>query len=182
MYSSEMGLLTTLNKENRNMTDKEILLNNLLNVLGLQIKDNKIYDQDNFTFLVYNGGYLYPANTIGMINHKKDIEFDPIANAKLAKYLFNMLLTKETEDNDLYVNSFGSAPSVTAVPPKYRLEVSTKGGHFNSEYYYMESLQYIEMMFQITGSPIPVSIAQFDKAPLTQNEIEELKTANKRKR
>lgn len=162
------------------MTEKEILLNNLLNVLGLQIKDNKIYDQDSFTYLVYNEGYLYPINIIGMINHKKDTEFDPISNAKLAKYLFNMLLTKESEDNDLYVNSFGSAPS-QSTPPKYRLEVSTNNGHFASGYYYLESLQYIEMMFQITGSPIPVSIAQFDKAPLTSEELEELKK-NKKKR
>lgn len=162
------------------MTDMEILINSLLNVLGLQIKDNKIYDQDSFTFLVYNGGYLSPIDTSAIIHHKKDNIFNPVENAKLAKYLFNVLLKKESEDNDLYINSYGSSPQSNTLPTKFRLEVSASSGHFTSDYYYMEALQYIEMIFQLTGSPIPVSIKQFDKKPLSPEEIEEMK-ANMKK-
>lgn len=145
------------------------IITDLLNILGLQPKDNKIYDTDAFTFLVYNGGYLYIPNSAGAIQHKKDTEFNPIANVKLAKYLFNMLLTKEAEDNSLYVNSFGSAPqSSSAMPVKYRLEVSTNNGHFQSDYYFLESLQYIQVMFMITGTPVPVDLKQFD---MTKDQI-----------
>lgn len=163
------------------MPDNETLINSLLNILGLQIKDNKIYDQDSFTFLVYNGGYLYPYGASGLIQHKKDIEFNPLDNVKLSKYLFNVLLTKESEDNDLYVNTYGSS-SNGATPPKYRLELSTSGGHFYSSYYYKESLQYVEMMFQITGSPIPVNISIFDQKPLSPEELEAMAEENKKKR
>lgn len=138
------------------------LITDLLNILGLQTKDNRIYDTDTFTFLVYNGGFLYIPSSAGAIQHKKDTEFNPVKNIKLSKYLFNMLLTKESEDNSLYVNSFGSAPQSSNMPTKYRLEVSTNNGHFQSDYYFLESLQYIQMMFMITGTPLPLDLKQFD--------------------
>lgn len=152
------------------MNELQILISNLANVLGLQIMpDGKVYDADTFTYLVYNGGYLYCSlYNRAVIHHKKDTEFDPIRNAKLVKYLFNMLLNKEAEDNSLYVNSYGSSPQLQTNPTKYRLEVSTSNGHFESGYYFLESLQYIEMMFIITGTPIPINIHDLD---LTKEQI-----------
>lgn len=160
------------------MIDVEIIIRDLLNILGLYIKeDGRIYDEDTMSCLIYNGGYLYlnKSNSYSTLMHKNDCIFNPISNNKLAKYLFTILLKKESDDNGLYVRSMSSSPhpdkdALEYAP--YRIDLYTNKGDFCSEYFYMESLQYINLMYIITGTPLLYNLKKFD---LTKDEIKDLR-------
>ena len=149
----------------------ETLYGDILNMLGLEMKpDGRIYDTDAFDYLVFNGGFIY-MNRPGLV-HKKDTPFLPIENPKLANYLLNVLIKKESQDNSLYIITIGSEGEPARPQDKmvrYRTCITTDKGALRSNYYYLQSLQYIELMFLLTGTPLTIDLRSFD---LTQEQIE----------
>lgn len=149
----------------------ETLYGDILNMLGLEVKpDGRIYDTDAFDYLIYNGGFIYMSKP--ELLHKKDTPFNPIENPKLANYLLNVLIKKESQDNSLYIVTIGSEAEPARPTDKmirYRACISSNQGDFRSEYFYLQSLQHIQLMYMITGTPMMVDLKQFD---LTKEQIE----------
>lgn len=153
---------------------KNIIIRDILNMVGLDIKQGKIYDIDKMAYLIYNDGFLFIDDQSQLI-HRKDNIFDPIGNVKLIKYIFEVFLNKEREDNGVYVLTLASAPYPDRVPnkpTKYRLEtVTTRGAEYFSDYYFLESLQYIQSIYVMSGAPIPIDLHLLD---YTRDQMEEM--------
>lgn len=120
----------------------------VFNILGLELRDNKIFDTDRNSFLLYKSGFLIygPTNII----HKKDTVFDIIHNYKLTEYLLQVLLSKEYEENGLYVQSYG-LESTQTLPKIYTMYAVTNKGTFESSKYYNSNLAIIDFMYFIAG-------------------------------
>lgn len=142
------------------MEAMEIIINKLLNVLGLGVMNNCIYDEDTYSYLEYNGGKLKLSRD-GFF-HIRDFIFDPINDIEQSKYLFTVFTCKEEKDNDLYIQSLGMNNIVnsnntvdidgkTVTPIKYRLHVDSSEGSMDSIAYYNISLCYIDMIFRLAG-------------------------------
>lgn len=160
------------------MHENEIIIREIVNMLGLEIlTDGKIYDVDKFTHLIYNGGGLYTnisGTHISPLVHRRDSLFDPINDGRLSKYLLQVLLSKEQEDNDLYViTQCSNTIPVANIPKiyKFRGELTTNNGDFKSDYYYRDSLQYIDLMYKLTGTPMTVNLHSVD---YTEEQMEEI--------
>lgn len=125
----------------------------LLNMLGLEENNGKVYDTDLNTYLIFNGGFLILGPTA--ILHKRDTKFDPIRNVKLTEYLLNILFQKESSDNGLYVYSFGLNDNINPVNmlKTFQCVVVTNKGEFSSDLFYNCNLAYIHCMYEITGTP-----------------------------
>lgn len=143
------------------MSDGRITFD-LLNMLGLEEKNGKVYDADLNTYLIFNGGFLVLGPTT--ILHKRDIKFDPIRNMKLTEYLLNVLFQKESNDNGLYVYSFGLNDHINPVTllKTFQCVVVTNKGEFGSDMFYNCNLAYIQCMYKITGTPAPPDIHSYD--------------------
>lgn len=143
------------------MSDGRITFD-LLNMLGLEEKNGKVYDADLNTYLIFNGGFLVLGPTT--ILHKRDIKFDPIRNMKLTEYLLNVLFQKESNDNSLYVYSFGLNDHINPVTllKTFQCVVVTNKGEFGSDMFYNCNLAYIQCMYKITGTPAPPDIHSYD--------------------
>lgn len=125
----------------------------LLSIIGLSIKNNYIYDDDNFDFLIYENGMLKVTHQ--GIFHKNDYVFDPVYSFKQIQYLFNVFCKKEEIDNGLYIQSLGTNTSQTDLGnsmrgTKYSLHVDTSEGSIDTNYYYNLSLPYIEAIYRIS--------------------------------
>lgn len=133
--------------------DENRIIFDLLNMLGLEEKDGKVFDTDTMTFLIFNGGFLTVGPTT--ILHRRDVRFDPIHNMKLTEYLMNVLFTKEAQENGLYVYSFGLNDHVNPVTllKTFQCVVITNNGEVKSDIYYNCNLAYIDCMYRITGTP-----------------------------
>lgn len=131
------------------------LILNLFSILGLEPKDGKVYDTDRNAFLIFHGGNLIISNTI--IKHKRDVEFDPLSNTKLAEYLLTVLFAKEGQDNGLFVLTYGLEDIILPYDKikVFRCSVSTNNGNLLSDRYYNPSLAYIDIMYMLTGMPKP---------------------------
>lgn len=96
----------TLIKEQMEL--KSRLYSMLLGALGFDADESGcLYDQDTMTPVGMNGGrLLYSPNGGEIPRHRKDIVFDPICNRRLTDTLFRLFLTKEEEEDDLYVKTY----------------------------------------------------------------------------
>lgn len=124
----------------------------LLNIIGLSVRNNYIYDDDNFDFLIYENGML--KITHQGIFHKNDYLFDPIYSFKQIQYLFNVFCKKEEVDNGLYIQSLGTNSSQIDLGDsirgtKYSLHVDTSEGSIDTNYYFNLSLPYIEAIYRM---------------------------------
>ena len=125
----------------------------LLNIIGLSVKNNYIYDDDNFDFLIYENGMLKVIHQ--GIFHKNDYLFDPINSFKQIQYLFTVFSKKEELDNGLYIQSLGTNTIQTDLcdgmkGTKYSLHVDTNEGSIDTNYYYNLSLIYIEAIYRLS--------------------------------
>lgn len=126
----------------------------LLNMLGLEERDGKVFDTDTGSFLIFNGGFLILNQTT--IIHRRDTKFDPIHNLKLTEYLLNVLFKKEAQDNGLYVYSFGLNDNINPVTllKTFQCVVTTNQSEIRSDLFYNCNLAYIHCMYRITGFPM----------------------------
>lgn len=128
--------------------------NSILNIIGLSIKNNYIYDDDNFDFLLYGNGMLKIANT--GIFHRNDSVFDPIFSLKQIQYLFTVYTKKEEQDNGLYIQSLGLNTQIHQLDEnlkasKYSLHVDTNKGTIDTSFYFNIPLAYIEAIYRISN-------------------------------
>lgn len=155
-----------MNKENYNF-----IQNKLLNILGLSIVDGFIYDEDKCGYLEYKGGPI-KINTDGVF-HKNYSVFNPVFDQAQAEYLFSILSSKEAEDNGLYINSLGGTniaiPEGDKTLIKFKLNVNSNMGSFESDSYFNICLTYIEAIISLSSS------YEYDKA-LQENLIPCLKS------
>ena len=135
------------------MNYSDDIINGLLNIIGLSIRNNYIYDDDNFDFLLYEKGMLKVSNQ--GIFHRNDYVFDPLFSFKQIQYLFTVYTKKEEIDNGLYVQSLGMNSSIAILAEsnikvsKYSLHVDTSEGPIDTNYYYNLTLCYIEAIYKI---------------------------------
>lgn len=129
----------------------ENIKNDILNTLGLSIKNNYVYDDDQCDFLIYNNGMLKTSN-MGIF-HCNDNVFDPIFSVKQMQYLFNVYAKKEEMDNGLYVQSIGMNNRAITAPTsimQYSLHVDTSEGSVDTNYYFNIALCYIEAIYRLS--------------------------------
>lgn len=125
----------------------------LLSIIGLSIKNNYIYDDDNFDFLLYENGMLKVTHQ--GIFHKNDYLFDPIHSFKQIQYLFNVFCKKEEIYNGLYIQSLGTNTSQTDLGggmrgTRYSLHVDSSEGSVDTNFYFNLSLPYIEAIYRLS--------------------------------
>lgn len=134
----------------------------VLNILGLQVEPTtgRIFDSDKMVFLTFNNNYIYTDTSL--IIHKRDIKFDMFGNMKLAEYLFNVLLKKESEENGLYVQMVSFLEDTSSDYIKRALYVRSSAGEFQSKYYYNICLAYINLVYLISGTPMSFELKSFD--------------------
>ena len=108
----------------------------------------RIIDQDTGLPIIYNTGYLVDQTTPHIL-HRNDTKFTPETNKKLSLFLLQFLLKKmEDDDDDVYVRVM--YPELNSSNGKYRFCVATENDTFSSDYYYLESLQYLDLIFKIS--------------------------------
>ncbi len=125
----------------------------LLNIIGLSVRNNYIYDDDNFDFLLYENGMLKVTHQ--GIFHRNDHVFDPVYSLKQIQYLFNVFCKKEEVDNGLYIQSLGTNTSQIDLGDnmrgtKYSLHVDTSEGSIDTNFYFNLSLPYIEAIYRLS--------------------------------
>lgn len=173
------------------MTIKE-LENEVLNIIGLSVDRGKIFDIDKGQYLLFNGKFIYVEDS-SLLIHKNDIKFNIINNVKLANYLLTVLIQKEAEENGIYVKliSTGEVPSsIPSLPFCNKHNISIQLQFYNSDlnrqisetlfsdYYYNLCLAYIQMIYQISCTPLSVKLSDFD---YTDDDIIEMQSRrNKR--
>ena len=131
-----------------NIGNVDNLYFDVFNILGLELRDNKVFDIDKNSFLLYKGGFLIYGPTA--IIHKRDTIFDCLHNYKLTEYLLQVLLSKEQEENGFYVQSYG-IESTTSLPKIYTMYAITSKGAYESLHYYNSNLAIIDFMYSIVG-------------------------------
>lgn len=136
------------------MTNEYIdeIKNMLLNLLGLRVYNNYLYDEDKFDFLLYNDGMI-KINNKGIF-HNNDSVYEPIFNVKQAQYYF-LVYTMKEEDN-LYVKSTGLNSKIVELPDNikgtiYSLHIDSSRGTIDTNYYFNISLCYIEAIYRLSG-------------------------------
>lgn len=133
-----------------------LIIDKLLNVIGLSIVSDYLYDEDKGGFVIYNEGRI-KINKNGIF-HNSDSEFNPLFDIKQMQYLFTAYIVKEEEDNGLYVQSTGinskfntNIQTVGFCPAKYSIHIDTSEGAIDTGYYYNIALSYIEAIFRIAN-------------------------------
>ena len=126
--------------------------NMLLNLLGLRVYNNYLYDEDNFDFLLYNDGMIKIDNK--GIFHNNDVVYDPFSNIKQAQYYFLVYCKKEEENQ--YIMSTGINSKTVELPENvkgimYSLHIDSSKGTIDTNYYYNLSLCYIEAIYMLSG-------------------------------
>lgn len=137
----------------------------ILNILGLSVDSStgRIFDVDKGVFLIFNNNYVYTEDSL--IIHKGDVAFDIMGNPKLAEYLMNVLLQKESEENGLYAQMILLLEDFNSTPPYTKRALDLKTGtniNIQTQYYYNTCLAYIEMIYLISGIPISIDLHTFD--------------------
>lgn len=134
------------------MTEQE-LNREILLLLGCGIENGKIFDYDAKQYLIYNGNYITTPES--PIVHKKDVRFEPLRNSKLAEYLVNVMIAKESRENNLYVTVKSTVDNPESVSPCIGkgIVLVTNKGTFNTAYYYNYCLACIDLIHQIAQVP-----------------------------
>lgn len=140
-----------------NIEFQNLVIDKLLNIMGLSIIQDYIYDEDKCGFLIYDEGRI-KVNRNGIF-HNNDKEFSPLFDIKQMEYFFTAYTAKEAEDNGLYIQSTGvNSMFNTAIvtskkcsPLKYQLHIDTNEGSIDTNYYYNLCLCYIEAIFRLAN-------------------------------
>lgn len=148
----------------------------LLNILGLSIMNNMIFDDDAETLLIYNEGFI-KMNGNGII-HSNDNIYDPVFDAHQTKYFFGICINKESRDNSLYVQTMGvdSTPILISEDTKrmqYSLNIDTQNGSIRTNYYFNLCLCYIEAIYRLTGI-YDIDPSLKEKLKLTDYDVQDL--------
>lgn len=123
--------------------------------IGLGIKDQYLYDQDNGTFITLKEKYI-KANIDGspLYPGRNDIVFEPDKNYTLIEKLFCFYLDKckDTEDGDILQGYIAHYIDDNPTKDKQKICVKTVGrGIIESEFYTNIYLAYIDVIFRIAG-------------------------------
>lgn len=122
----------------------------LIRNLGLDITEqNVVIDQDFNNIILYQGKkikYTYTGKILSLDNN--DIYFDPIENDELMKFLFNYFLYKISILDNKYFSAY-----YNVINDIQQMATELKGDYtiIRSDYYYRESLRYIDLIFKIEG-------------------------------
>jgi hypothetical protein len=143
----------------------EDISNQILNLIGLEIIDHRLYDADTMQDLLYNGNPIITSDA--QIVHRRDTIYEPFSNLKLIEYLFNVLVKKEAEDNGLYIFSVGytdvKVPGFPEFPKKgISIYIQNAPTSISTQGYWNVCLAYIEMIYIITQTPVPYDLNMFD--------------------
>ena len=157
----------------------------VLNILGLCIQNGKIFDIDKGQYLLFNGKFIYMQDSTILI-HKNDIKFNIINNVKLANYLLNVLIQKESEENGTYVKtiSIGEAgnPLLGFVKRNIivQLQFQCNDGIVTEtlvgDYYFNLCISYISMIYKLSGTPLSFNLSDFD---YTEQELIDMQSKRK---
>lgn len=143
----------------------------MLNMLGLTIRNGKVYDNDNMSFLLYKGNYICTRDC--PVIHRKDTILD-ISNIKLMEYLANVLFTKEANENGLFVSIMATTESKPTLEHPYikrGVELKTNQGDFVTDQYYNYSLAIINLFYLVSGMPLAYNLHQFDYTEAQMKEM-----------
>ncbi|MGL5751123.1 MAG: hypothetical protein ACRCXT_11385 [Paraclostridium sp.] len=140
-----------------------VLINNvtdiqsaLLKEIGLAVDaDHNIIDLDYGNQLFMHGKNIKViVNGVIPVITQHDILFDPINNPKLMNLIFNYHIQKLQSMEGMYFSVF--YPVYDEM--KARLEIKGDEYTYSSKYYYNECLRYIDLIFQIRGDDIDLSV------------------------
>ena len=121
----------------------------LLAALGFDVDSGYIVDQDNFSRIKINHGFLkYSPDGSDIPLHRKDVLFDPLNNRQLVNILFKVFLNKEEESGDLYVKVFYPVQDKSGTTA---IQLRLENGILESQYYIDPSYGYIEIMIASLG-------------------------------
>ena len=134
--------------------DLERVINKIiLSAMGYDIdQQGYIIDQDNFQMVKYkkkNLKFFYNDSQIIPAHHSNDMIFNPLSDRGLAEKLFTTFLSKEHDENGLYVKMYYPVQ----VGNKTIIEVIIDNlGTIQSEQYFNISFSYIELILSMSGS------------------------------
>lgn len=139
----------------QNNTKLETVISDLFTQLGLGLDMNsgRIIDQDTYQYLLFNNNYVVAPNAI--LRHRRDTVLDVLGNNKLAEYFMNVMISKESQENGLYIQVLSTEEfqSGTSAFIKKRLVAKTNFGEYYTGYYYNYCLCCIDMIFQLGQFP-----------------------------
>ncbi len=132
----------------------------LMMEIGLSVdNEHRLIDQDFGTFVFLNGKYIKAKlNGVEPFINRHTIYFDPVGNVKFMRHLFQYYMTKINKLDNKYFSVF--YPIFNQENGTGCLEVKNENEYYKSEYYYNESLRYIDIIFRISGEV--VDLRMFD--------------------
>lgn len=170
--------LMQLSKEDRLATsirpkDREIVMNllsyttddivyDIMCYAGLGTSYNIVVDTDTNKAIPYNQKFMvYPSNSINLKNNDQLINFDPIFNFKIMESVFKVYITKIAFERGWDIRSvylYSKTEDKVKDPttgkfniPKYAEVRYTDGTVITSNFYYNETVCYIDLMLRIEG-------------------------------
>lgn len=143
------------------------IYNLLLSTIGLSFKEGRLFDDDKMSLVLLKQKYI--AENESDIMRNNSILFDPINNRKLAQYLFNIYIDKEQEDGEMYIVSYQVVPEMITkdrdlMVRKKLLMIFGDARQVETNYYYNDSLTFIEAIFTASGAPIIPDLSPYDNS------------------
>lgn len=122
----------------------------LLLTIGLSVDTNhNIIDQDYGTIVYLNGKNIKAKRgSVEPFIRKTDIYFDPLNNMKLMRSLFQYFINKINDLDNRYFSVFFPVYGDNGL---VSVEIKSETESFKSDYFYNESLRYIDLIFKISG-------------------------------
>lgn len=145
-------------------SNSSLLIYKLIREMGLDITDNNIViDQDFKNVLYFNNRvlkYNYMVSIRNQIDINTEIYFDPLNNKSLMNFLFVYYLRKLSILDNYHVSAYYTVDSMVDYNKK---AIETKNGLnvIRSNYYYKDTLRYIDMILRLSGEPI-INLSQYD--------------------
>ena len=138
---------------------------NMFNAIGLSVNsENKLYDQDTQTFLLYNNHFIKAnINNSAVYAGKNDVLFDPYHNYNIMVTLFGTWLDKEINfygNNIQYISQYIDDDK-DPEDPKQRFVLKTASGEYRSKWYHNLWLGYAEIIMAISDN-IAVDLSNLD--------------------
>lgn len=132
----------------------------LLLAIGLSVDTNhNLIDQDYGTIIYLNGKNIKSnRGTIEPFIRKTDVYFDPINNVKLMRTLFQYFINKINDLDNRYFSVFFPVYKDNGL---ISIEIKSELESFKSDYFYNESLRYIDLIFKISGYNF-IDVKQYD--------------------
>lgn len=123
-------------------------------------QDHRLLDQDFGTFVFFNGRYIKAKlNGVEPFINKHTVYFDPVGNVKFMRQLFQYYMAKIQRVDNRYFSVF--YPIFNQKNGSGCIEVKNENECYKSEYYYNESLRYIDIIFRISGEILDLSKFDF---------------------